>query len=98
MAGAVIAPAFRVAVIHVRVQPFAGGVFKLLVSHGAKRHTTRLDWLIAFLRFFAPQDCVVLLAADFGAFKPDERVVLWVFNNHAYGLCMHLHDFIFFGL
>ena len=101
MTGAVIVTALWVAVIHVRVQPFAGGVFKLLVSHGAKRHTTRLHLLIAFLRFFAPQDRVVLLAADLGPFKPYKHVVLWVFNYHTnnrvngQGACIYMILFFY---
>jgi hypothetical protein len=90
MAGAVIAAAFRVAVIHVRVQPFAGGIFKLLVSHGAKRHAALLA------RLFAPQNGVILLAADVGPFKPDERVVLWVVNNHVYA-CIYMILFFIGG-
>ena len=78
MAGAVIAPALWVAVIDVRVQPLAGAVFKLLVSHCAKRNAP------LFARLFVAQYGVVFFAPDTGTLKPHELVVIGVVNNHAY--------------
>jgi hypothetical protein len=76
MTGAVIAAAFRVAVIDVRVQPFARGVFELLVSHGAKRHAP------VFARLLITQNGVVFFAPDTGTLKPHELVVIGVVNDH----------------
>ena len=81
MPGAIIAAAFRVAVIDVRVKPFARGVFKLLVSHGAKRHTTHL----LFACLLIAQNGVVFFTSDVGALKPDELVVFRAFNDHLTG-------------
>lgn len=75
--GAVIPPAFRVAVIDVRVKSLSSGVFELLVPHGAKRHA------LVFARRLVTQNGVVFLAADFGALKPDELIVAGVFNDHS---------------
>jgi len=76
MARAVVAAAFRVAVIDARVKAFASGVSVLLVSHGAKRHA------LVFARLFVAQNGVVFLAADFGALKSDERVFFRSVNDH----------------
>ena len=76
MASAVISPAFRVAVIDARVKSLASGVFKLFVPHGAKRHA------LVFARRLVTQNGVVFLAADFRALKPDEFIVVGVFNDH----------------
>jgi hypothetical protein len=85
MPGAIIATAFRVAVIHVRVKSFAGGVFELFVSHRAKRHATHNGSAMPlfFTRLLIAQNRVILLSADFGAFEADELVVGGVFNNHS---------------
>ncbi len=77
MAGAIVAAAFRVAVIDVRVKSFSSGVFELLVSHGAKRHA------LVFARRLIAQNGVVFLAADFRALKPDELIIVGVFNDHS---------------
>lgn len=89
MARAVIPPAFRVAVIDVRVKAETCCVAVLLVSHGAKRHA------LVFARLFVAQNGVVFLAADFGALKSDERVVFRSVNDHrcnqiVYILCMYM--------
>jgi hypothetical protein len=76
MAGAIIAAALRVAVIHVRVKPFARGVAELLVSHSAKRHATLLA------RLLVAQNGVVFFTSDVGALKPDEFVVFRMVYNH----------------
>ena len=85
VAGAIIATAFGVAVIHVRVQPFSGRIAVLLVSHGAKRHSPFRT------RLFAPQDRVVLLAADVGSLKPDELVFFRSVNDHACAILLCLN-------
>ena len=81
--GAVIATAFRVAVIHVRIQPFPRGVFKLLVSHGAKRHTTN-NGSAVFARLLIAQNGVVFFAANLGPLKPHEGVVFRMLNDHLF--------------
>ena len=77
VAGAIIAPAFRVAVIDTRIKPFSSGIAVLLVSHGAKRHSPFRT------RLLVTQNGVVFFAPNMGALKPDELVVFRVFNNHA---------------
>ena len=92
VAGAIVAAAFRVAVIDTRVKPFSGGIAVLLVSHGAKRHATNNA------RLLVTQNGIVFFAPDVGALKPDELVVFRMFNDHAMNRVnvlynMHLHDF-----
>ena len=85
MPGAIIATAFRVAVVHTSVKPFPRGVFELFVSHRAKRHATHNGSAMPlfFARLLIAQDCVILLSADFRAFEADELVVGGVFNDHS---------------
>jgi len=94
VAGAIVAPAFRVAVIYTRIKPFSGGVFELLVSHGAKRHAPFRT------RFLVTQNGIVFFTPDVGALKSDELVIFRVVNNHVMNRVnvlynMHLHDFYF---
>ena len=92
MPGAIIPPAVRIAVIDVRVKPFARGVAVLLVPHGAKRHATNAVFLL-FARLLAAQNGVVFFATHMRALKSDELVVFRIFNDHVY--TMHVHDFFF---
>ena len=92
MAGAIVAAAFRVAVINTRIKPFSGGIVELLVSHGAKRHSPFRT------RLLVTQNGIVFFAPDVGALKSDELVVFRMFNDHAMNRVnvlynMHLHDF-----
>jgi len=97
VAGAIVAPALRVAMIDVRVKSFASGVFELLVSDCAKRHATQLGVPVR-TRLLISQNGVVFFASDVGALKSDKLVVFRVFNDHAMNRVnvlynMHLHDF-----
>ena len=97
MARTIITPAFRVAVIDVRVKPFTSGVSVLLVPHSAKRHA------LVFARLLFAQNGVVFLAADVGALKPHERVVFRPVNDHCcnqivYILCMYMIFFEWDGM
>ena len=91
MPGAIIATAFRVAVIHTSIKPFARGVFKLFVPHRAKRHATHNGSAMPlfFARLLIPQNRVILLSADFRAFESDELVVGGVFNDHLFVVRMN---------
>ena len=84
MPGAIIAAALRVAVIDVRVKPFARGVAELLVSHSAKRHATLLA------RLLVAQNGVVFFTSDVGALKPDELIIMGVFNDHREQIVLYL--------
>lgn len=77
MSGAIVATAFWIAVIHMRVKPFASGITVLLVSHGAKWHATH------FATLLIAQNRVIFLSAHFGALKSDQLVVFWVVNYHS---------------
>jgi hypothetical protein len=86
MPGAIIAAAFRVAVIDVRVKPFARGVAELLVSHSAKGHATHL----LFACLLIAQNGVVFFTSDVGALKPDEFKIVGVFNDHREQIVLYL--------
>lgn len=99
MAGAIVAPAFRVTMIDTTVKPFSGGVLKLFVPHGAKRHATHLVVPVR-TRLLIAQNGIVFFAPDVGALKSDELVVFRIFNDHGMNRVnvlynMHLHDFYF---
>ena len=86
MARAIVPAALRVAVIYPRVKPFARGIFKLLVSHGAKRDAAHNGFLpFAHCVLLFAQNGVVFFAADVGALKPHELVVFRSVNDH---LCL----------
>ena len=93
VAGAIVAAAFRIAVINARVKPFSSGIAELLVSHSTEWNAANNARLLVF------QNGVVFLASDMGALKSNQFVIVRVFNNHATKSCkpyMNLHDFIFY--
>jgi hypothetical protein len=97
MARAVVAAAFRVAVIDARVKAETCCVAVLLVPHCAKRHA------LVFARLLFAQNRVVFFAADVGALKPHERVVFRPVNDHCcnqivYILCIYMIFFEWDGI
>ena len=74
--GAIVAAAFRIAVIDTRIKPFSSGIAELLVPHSAERHAPFRT------RLLITQDGVVFFTPNFRALKPDKLVVFRVFNDH----------------
>jgi hypothetical protein len=104
VAGAIVATAFRIAVIDTTVKPFASGVLKLFVSDGAKRHAPKVVPL-ALVCLLIAQNGVVFFAPDVGALKPDKLIIVRVFNDHLmnrvnvlYNICIYMIFILIVGI